>query len=133
MNEQKLKHLEFIQNTITRMGNNSFIVKGWLITIVSALYALAAKDANKDYVLITYFAIPTFWGLNGYFLSQERKFRDLYNAVRVMSEQQIDFSMDTKPYNSFRNSWFSSLFSIASLPLYLVTIAITLMIMFYFK
>ncbi len=43
MIEKKLKHLEFIQNTITRMANNSFLLKGWTITVVGALIGL-----NKD-------------------------------------------------------------------------------------
>lgn len=46
MNEKKLKHLEFLQNVITRMNSNSFMIKGWAITLVSALFVLAAKDAN---------------------------------------------------------------------------------------
>ena len=133
MAENKLKHLEFIQNTISRMGSNSFIIKGWLITLVSALYALAAKDANINYVMVTYLAIPTFWGLNGYFLSQERKFRSLYDIVRIKEENKIDFSMDTKPYVTNRNSWIASLFSVTIYPLYLITIAITVIIMFLLK
>ena len=35
MNENKLKHLEFIQNIITRMNSNSFVIKGWSITLVT--------------------------------------------------------------------------------------------------
>jgi hypothetical protein len=45
--ESKLKHLEFIQNVITRMNTNSFLIKVWVATLVSALFALAAKDANQ--------------------------------------------------------------------------------------
>lgn len=128
MNEKKLKHLEFIQNTISRMGNNSFLIKGWLITLISALYILAEKDSNSNYAIVTYLAIPTFWGMNGYFLSQERKFRSLYDDVRTKDDNNIDFSMDTKPYHSQENSWINSMFSVTIYPLYLVTILITVVI-----
>jgi hypothetical protein len=131
MNEKKLKHLEFIQNAITKMGNNSFLIKGWLITIVSALYALSAKDANNNYLIITYLAIPTFWLLNGYYLSQERKYRALYDIVRLKNENQIDFNMDTTTYNNGKNTILSALFSISIFPLYLTMLFITIIIMIF--
>jgi hypothetical protein len=130
MNDKKLKHLEFIQSTISRMGNNSFIIKGWLITLVSALYALAAKDANLNYVFVTYFAIPTFWGIDGYFISQERKFRSLYDVVRLKEENDIDFDMNNKLYHNHENSWLASMYSVAIYPLYVITLIITLTVMF---
>src|SRR5947209_16014228 len=58
--ESKLQHLAFIQSVIDRMSKNSFLLKGWGVTLVSALFALAAKDANKQYILLAYFPIITF-------------------------------------------------------------------------
>lgn len=69
MNEKKIKHLEFIQNTINRISTNSFIIKGWCITIFSALYALSDKDTNKSFIIISYLLIPSFWYLNGFFFT----------------------------------------------------------------
>ncbi len=40
MKEKKIKYLEFIQNTITRMNTNSFQVIAIAIAIVSALLAV---------------------------------------------------------------------------------------------
>ena len=133
MNDQKLKHLEFIQNAITKMGNNSFLIKGWLVTIISALYALAAKDANFNYVIITYIAIPVFWLMDAYFLSQERRYRALYDNVRTKTEIQIDFSMDTKIYNTDKNTIQNTFFSISIFPLYFMMLIITLYTMFIVK
>ena len=31
MKDDKVKHLEFIQNSITRMNQNSFLLKGWMV------------------------------------------------------------------------------------------------------
>ena len=129
--ENKRKHLEFIQNVITRMNSNSFLIKGWVITLVSALFALAAKDANLNYVIITYIAIPLFWGLDGFYLSQERQYRQLYNHVIGRGEDEIDFSMNATVYNQGRNSWTSTLFSKAIWPLYAIMIIITICIMYF--
>jgi hypothetical protein len=81
--EKKLKHLDFLQLVITRMNVNSFLLKAWAVTLVSALFAFAAKDANIHYVLITYISTPVFWILDGYYLSLERQYRELYNVVRL--------------------------------------------------
>ena len=93
--EAKLKHLEFIQGVINRMGYNSFLLKGWSVVLVSALFALAAAGTNQLFIYLAYFPALAFWILDGYFLWQERLFRKLYDKVRIMDEADIDFSMDT--------------------------------------
>lgn len=106
----KHKHLEFVQTAVNRMAGNLFLLKGWSITLIAALFALAAKDANKFYILIAYFPLFIFWTLDGYFLSQERKFRALYDYVRTLDESSIDFSMDTRPFSKERrNTWFGAM------------------------
>jgi hypothetical protein len=106
----KHKHLEFIQASINRMSGNLFLLKGWSITLIAGLFALAAKDTNKAYILIAYFPLFVFWALDGYFLSMERRFRSLYEHVRKLDESAIDFSMDTRPYQEDqRNSWLSAI------------------------
>lgn len=108
----KHKHLDFVQAAINRMASNLFLLKGWSITLIAALFALAAKDSNQFYVLIAYFPLFIFWFLDGYFLSQERKFRALYDHVRKQEEGQIDFSMDTRPFsNDPRTTWLGAMSS----------------------
>lgn len=126
--ESKLKHLEFIQGIISRMNVNSFLLRGWAVTLISALFAFATKETNINYILITYISTPLFWILDGYYLSQERKFRDLYETVRNTENSKIDFSMKTT--NSDNNSWISSIFSKTEIIFYGTLIGITLIVMF---
>ncbi|MEA5260621.1 hypothetical protein VB264_22680 [Arcicella aquatica] len=133
MAENKLKHLEFIQNTITRMSTNSFIIKGWLITLISASFVLSAKDSNNSYIGVTLFATPIFWFLNGYFLCQERRYRSLYNKVRLKKEKNIDFSMDASQFNTGKNTFGSSMFSVSIYPLYIITFVATIIILMILK
>jgi hypothetical protein len=128
MDENKRKHLEFIQNVITRMNTNSFFIKGWMVTVVSALFALAAKDANPRYVLVTYVAIPVFWLLDGFYLSQERQYRRLYDAARAT--EATDFLMNASAYAEGRNVWRATVFSPTLLLLYVPMVAIALFVMF---
>lgn len=111
--ENKLKHLEFIQQAINRMASNLFLLKGWTVTLIAAMFALAAKESRDLYFLLAYFPTFMFWLLDGYFLSQERRFRALYDHVRKLEESAIDFSMDTQPFKESppRNKWSHALFS----------------------
>lgn len=108
----KLKHLELIQNIINRMASNSFMLKGWSVTLVSALFALAAKDQYLAFVYLAYFPAIAFWLLDGYFLWQERLFRALYDHVRSETDDnKIDFSMNTRPFLNGVSSWSETILS----------------------
>jgi len=126
----KHKHLEFLQATISRMAGNLFLLKGWTITLIAALFALAAKDANRAFAILAYFPLLMFWALDGYFLSQERCFRALYDRVRQMDETQIDFSMDTRPFkDEFRNTWLGAILSRTLIVYYLSLAAVLLVLL----
>ncbi|MER2518132.1 MAG: hypothetical protein ABTR92_17375 [Candidatus Accumulibacter phosphatis] len=125
----KHKHLEFIQASINRMSGKLFLLKGWSITLIAGLFALAAKDTNPAYVLIAYFPLFVFWTLDGYFLSLERRFRALYEHVRQLKEENIDFSMDTGPFQKdHRNSWLSVMSS-RTLVVYYAGLAIVMVVL----
>ena len=128
--ENKRKHLEFIQLVITRMNVNSFLLKGWSVTLVAALFAFAAKDSDISYVVITYLSTPIFWLLDAYYLSLERQYRGLYNTVKIKEEKNIDFDMNAKPFDKGKNCWVSSIFSVTLLSFYGGLTAITLIIMY---
>lgn len=105
--ETKVQHLLLIQAVINRMAQNSFMIKGWSVTLVAALFALAAAQSNPAFVLLAYLPAAMFWMLDGYFLRQERLFRALYDSVRT-KEQIVAadfFSMDTRPFVSDIDSW----------------------------
>lgn len=101
----KHTHLEMIQGVINRLSHNSFLLKGWSVILVSAMFALAAKDSQLLFVYLAYFPAISFWCLDGYFLHQERLFRKLYDRVRKLSEDEIDFSMNTQSVQDQVASW----------------------------
>lgn len=136
MNEEKLKHLEFIQNVITRMNSNSFQIKGWAVTIVSALLAIYASSKNNYFILVGVFPITIFWLLDAYYLSQERKFRGLYNDVAGISDNPNEirlFEMRPDLYTGGKYSFWSSFFSITILKMYLSISAVLVALFSYFQ
>ena len=91
--ESKLKHLEMIQAVISRMANNSFLIKGWCLTLVSGLLALAGGNGgNTKLVFVTYLPVLMFWYLDGFFLQQERLFRKIYDYKRLQPETDFAIS-----------------------------------------
>ena len=118
--ENKQKHLEMIQSVITRMASNSFVLKGWAVTLVAGIFALASRDAEKIYFLITYVPIVTFWGLDAYYLRQERLYRKFYDTIRIKDETEIDFSMNAAlpEFMTTKTSYPSTLLSITELGFY---------------
>ena len=131
--ESKLKHLEFIQSVVNRMASNSFLLKGWGVTLVAALFALAAKDSDKTYIVVAYFPVIVFWILDAYFLSQERRFRNLYDGVRAKKEDEIDFSMDTRPFMDARSSWPAAFFSRTLLIFYGSMVLLMIFVMYFVR
>jgi hypothetical protein len=95
----QIKHLEMLQAAITRMASNSFMIKGWYITLVSALLALSAKD-TKGMVFVAYLPVLMFCWLDAFFLRRERLFRKLFDRTREDSHAETDFSMNTQPVDA---------------------------------
>ena len=97
----KLRHLEFIQGVINRLAANSFQMKGWAVVLVAAILVLLARENHLAAAFIALAPIVVFWGLDGYFLWQERIYRALYDHVRALDDAKIDFAMTT---GAFRRS-----------------------------
>lgn len=124
---QKLKHLEFIENVINRLTKNSFLLKGGTVIYLTVLLGSSTKYPEPFYVLLI--AIPTlfFWHLDGFYLSQEQLFRQLYDAVRETDEDDIDFSMDTAPFQH-KIGWFKSTFSKSLIPFYFPILLLSIVV-----
>ena len=79
------KEIDLIQSVITRMANNSFLLKGWVITIIVAVLALKndtiVTGKSQFIPLMLLLPLLTFWYLDAFYLHKERCFRELYKWV----------------------------------------------------
>lgn len=125
--EKVIKHLEMTQAVINRLGSNSFLLKGWSMTVIVTTMVLIARYdmQNPCIVLAVMFPVLGFWILDGYFLWQERLFRQVYEEVRVQSD--TDFKMDVmKHVNKPQCSWSSAVFSVTLVIFYAVEVVFIL-------
>ncbi|TXH06869.1 MAG: hypothetical protein E6Q06_04600 [Candidatus Moraniibacteriota bacterium] len=135
MEDKKLKHLELIQGVISRMAGNLFYLRGWIVTLIAGVLVLLTQvDGGK--LPIVFLAILTvlFWCYDGYFLSQEKMFRDLYNKVRKQCEEEIDFSMDVKEFQGkAQNTVIFCMFSPTLRYFYGLLLTAAMYVIFYMK
>lgn len=74
-------HLDRIQAIITRHNSNSFMLKGWTITLVSAIFALAGTLKEPILAIIPVMPILIFWYLDSFYLANERCYVSLYSCA----------------------------------------------------
>lgn len=126
--ENKLAHLGFIQLVINRLASNSFIIKGWCITLVAAITAISSKQ-SLYFLLTAYIPIIIFYFLDTYYLCKERQYRALYDEVRRKKEEVVDFSMKLSESIQTNNSYLSTLVAHTIWPFYLVLVLVVLILM----
>lgn len=105
MTQERMKFLEFIQNTISRMNANSSQIKTMCITITSALFAVYAASQNKQMILIVFIPLCLCCLLDMYYLWQERKFRDFY--TEAIKEQSIIQDFDFSSFKNYQKGFLS--------------------------
>ena len=111
MSEPKIKHLEFLQGVINRLSTNSFLLKGWSVLLVAALLGIGSQADQTRLALLALLPVSVLWGLDGYFLWQERLYRLLYDYVRNKESDEIDFCMSLAPVIDSDEGWVSATFS----------------------
>lgn len=131
--DQEIKHLEMIQSAVNRLAANSFQMKGWMLTIVSALLGFFANSGNTKFALVAILPVLVFWGLDAYYLQQERKFRGIYNdVVTPNKDRKVElFEMPIKNYSDGKYSFWDVFTSQTMLLLYLSVTLILLAVYFF--
>lgn len=111
LDEYRVKHLEFIQGVINRLSTNSFLLKGWTVLIVAALLSFSLSENSRILAGFSLLPLMVFWGLDGYFLWEERKCRKHFDRVRKGLDSPVDFSMDASDLVGDTGGWLKATFS----------------------
>ncbi len=115
-NKQTILHkeIDLIQDCIKRMANNSFLIKGWTVSLIAVVLALAKDKIDFIYIcLILLVPVLGFWYLDTFFLRTEKMYRKMYEWVitnRLTSEERM-YDLNPKNYESDVESTFKVMFS----------------------
>ncbi len=98
--EELHKEIDLIQGCINRMANNSFLLKGWLVSIIAVILALSPDELNKFIVAVTMILVTvSFWYLDAFFLRTEKLYRKMYEWVlEKRREGETEFQYDLNPH-----------------------------------
>ena len=94
------KEIDLIQACISRMASNSFLLKGWAVSIIAVILALADKALNPA-LLSAVVLIPliSFWYLDAFFLRTERMYRKMYEwVIEKRGANDNSFLYDLNPH-----------------------------------
>lgn len=119
-----MKHLELVQNAITRMGSNGASLKGYCMTLVAAIIGLAAAVSKEQILIYTIPVVVGFSILDGMYLALERGFRDHFDEIRL---EKIDSEPDFRVH-SRAGHFISSYFSWSVFGFYLATVLVMISI-----
>lgn len=131
------KEIDLIQGCINRMAHNSFIVKGWLISLIAVILTLLPENFNIRILCIVAILITIcIWYLDGFFLKVEKLYRWKYEWVIEKRINTTEHMYDLNPYN--KKMWLPNkdgsnkkapnilevMFSKTLLPIYVTTIIV---------
>ena len=124
------KEIDLIQNIINRMAHNSFLIKGWALSIIGVMLAIIRDSifTPKGLLLlyIILFLTITFWYLDAYFLKIEKQYRKLYNWVisnRAKGNFENLYDLDATRFkvgNNFKIMLSKTLLTFYSIPLIII-------------
>lgn len=124
--DNKIQHLQFIQNVIARMSTTSAVIKGFAITVTIGICTQITTDMMEDWgkftLLLPLLALML---LDAYYLYLERNYRILYDEIRE-EKLPADFSMSLS--NITKENYFSCIKSISVCPFYIILFLMCLII-----
>lgn len=92
MESEKIAYLQMIQEPINRMSTISSVLKGFSATTVATFMTVSYEKV----LLISFLPIIAFAALDIYYLKLERRFRFLFEEVRL-GKHDTDFSLRLQP------------------------------------
>lgn len=127
------KELDLIQEIINRMARNSFIIKGWMISLTSILFTFVVNkelSLSENIFLLIFLLVEiiTFWYLDAFYLHKERCYIQLYNHLisSPNRENRVLYSLNYRPFISKVGNVRKVMWSITIVWIYIIPMLIVL-------
>lgn len=96
----RVKHLEMIQAVIARLGSDSFLIKGWAVTVTGVFLGFTVNSRLEGLAGVAAAVVIFFWALDTYYLRSERLFRLLFLQARTGSVELFEMDATSKPFTT---------------------------------
>ena len=101
--EEIHKEIDLIQSCITRMAQNSFMVKGWFVSIYAVILALLPEKINLFLLCTALVAVNLIlWYLDGFFLRTEKVYIKIYDwvlEVRPQNNRELMYQLNPSKFS----------------------------------
>lgn len=120
--EELFKEIDLIQGCINRMAQNSFMLKGWALTIFAGVTAFTKGENFSDSITLvctTIIPFVCFWILDTFFLHTEKKYRKMYEDMltkRKVNNTEGQYELNPKTIKV--DCFFKVMFSITMVIFY---------------
>ena len=86
------------------MARNSFMLKGWAISLLAVVIALTTDRLDPLFLFCSIFVpVLCFWYLDAFFLRAEKMYRKMYEWVlTARKEENLEYQYDLNP-NRFKD------------------------------
>lgn len=108
--DMRVKHLEMIQGVISRLAGQGATIKNYCITLTTAMCGFAVTLQRPLVVALALLPITVFALLDARYLQLERRFRKLFDRVRLEKSSAVptfEISARNAPAISYIDSFFS--------------------------
>lgn len=130
--EELHKEIDLIQACITRMAQNSFMIKGWFVTLYAAIFAFTLTKVDTCLMCVALMLVNiAFWYLDAYFLRMERQYRKIYEEVlekRKNGDIDLMYELNPRKFKVKVESTVAVMFSRTVWPFYLFPLIIVIVI-----
>ncbi len=132
-----IAYFKMIQNVITRMAQNSFLIKAWTITILAGvmIFSISKQIIFMCFIILTITSM--FWVLDSYYLKLEKSYRNLFNFKTqqynhlLEKETMMLFDMNYKKYSKSNQNLLKIMLSKSELLFYATLIVILVLFLLY--
>jgi hypothetical protein len=131
------KEIDLIQGVINRMANNSFLLKGWLISLVALVLAITKETIVATqlsyFSLLLCLPVVLFWYLDAFFLHKEKCYIKMYNWVieNRKTTEEHSYCLDYRRYENKVDCVFIVMLSKTIIPFYGLVLFILLILTFH--
>jgi hypothetical protein len=128
-------HISTLQNVISRMANSSLNCKTWAITLITGIIVILFDKTKSEYFYIAFIPLLLFYFLDCYYLGLEKAFRRIYSVfiqeIESNNGANVDISFSLKGIKGI--SFLRALYSISTLPFYIIMTVAILMVGIFVK
>ena len=98
--EEFFQEIKIVQNIIDRMARNSFMLKGWAVTLVVISFLV---EGEKIHYSIAFIPSLVFWALDAYFLRLEGCYKELHKWLIINRPSSRNKMFDLDARGRFQN------------------------------